>query len=126
MTKIIITLLAVVLPFSLFNKEKLKHLSGLTGPSLLLFRLYAVSISALLVNYGFGLMHAHAQHFPLAAVIVGIVSNGGATALLVKQHFIEQSNTSLSSIYSIAFFGFVTAGLLLAVFFQQIVLRPLW
>ena len=50
MTKIIITLLAVVLPFSLFNKEKLKHLSGLTGPSLLLFRLYAVAISALLVN----------------------------------------------------------------------------
>ena len=124
--KIIVTLVAVVLPFGLFNQQKLKHLSGLSGPSLLVFRLYAVAIAALLVNYGFGFTQAQAMHFPMAAVIVGVISNGGATAVLVKQSLTEQSKVVLSNNYSITFFGLITMGLLLALFFQQTALRPMW
>jgi hypothetical protein len=124
--KITISILAVVLPFAVAKENSMKKMTTLSGQSRLLFRLYAVAIVSLLVNYVFGASQAYHQQFPWAAVIVGIVSNGGAAALLVKEKYINKGQAIMASPLSIGVFSSITIGLLLSVAFPAYSIRFLW
>lgn len=109
--KILITMIAVVLPFMFRPAASLAAYLGIessAGLNPMLFRLYAVSIFSLLVGYGGGIWRAEYGVFPWVVAIVGVVSNSGATAVLLvhgrrKKRWI-----------GVMFFGGIAAGLMLA------------
>lgn len=82
--KIIYSIICLIIPFLFFNKTKLEKLTASTMQSVALFRLYGVAILALLVAYCFGLYQTLQDVFPLSAVWMGVMSNLGASAVLVK------------------------------------------
>ncbi len=82
--KIIVTAIAVCLPFLAFSQQILSSSLQISTQSALLFRLYGVAILALLVCYSFGLQQALLGEFPWAIVATGVVSNGGASVLLIS------------------------------------------
>ena len=81
--KISVSLFALVVPFLLFPATRLEKLTGVQNSDGTFFRLYGMAILALLVAYGFGLHMALNGRFPDFAVVTGIVSNLGASAVLV-------------------------------------------
>ncbi len=81
--KIAVSLVFLVIPFLFFSTQKLATITGVQSKSANLFRLYGWAIVALLVGYGFGLSEALAGSYPLPMVVMGIVSNGGATVILL-------------------------------------------
>ncbi|MEM9371504.1 MAG: hypothetical protein AAGA26_10135, partial [Pseudomonadota bacterium] len=80
--KIIVTVFGVVLPFLAFSPEFVERLTGWRVEPVLL-RLYGIAIAALLVGYGYGLMEVLGGWYPDGTVMMGLVSNGGATAALL-------------------------------------------
>ncbi len=83
--KIAGTALFVGLPFLLVPGPRLVALLKIEGaePALPLIRLYGWAVIALLVGYSFGFSWVTGDTFPIGVVTMGLVSNGGATVLLV-------------------------------------------
>ena len=81
--KITISIVFLVLPLLFAPAVRLAPVFGIgeTG-GLAIFRLYGVAITALLVGYGYGLASALSGDFPSGPVMMGIVSNTGAAAIL--------------------------------------------
>ena len=69
--KIAVSVVFLVLPLLLFSKDKLAGLFRAFAPSPILFRLYGVAISALLVAYGSGLTKTLGGTFPHTIVLMG-------------------------------------------------------
>jgi uncharacterized membrane-anchored protein YitT (DUF2179 family) len=82
--KIIITFILVAVPFLFFPVERLNKLTAITAHGATFYRLYGVAILALLVGYAGAFPLLWQDVFPWAVVIMGIVSNIGATFVLVK------------------------------------------
>ncbi len=80
--KILGTMITAALPFLLLPEAKLGKLTGIAGGGKTVFRLYGMAIVALNVGYCFGFPLIAAGVFPTAVVVVGLVSNGGAAAIL--------------------------------------------
>ena len=81
--KIALTVLAWCIPLLLFPSSLLERL-GFPSPSPEVFvRLLGMAYSALVLGYWFGLQQVRQGAYPMATVWVGILSNGGACALLV-------------------------------------------
>lgn len=85
LAKIAGTALFVGLPFLLIPAPRLIGLLQIEGaePALPLIRLYGWAVVALLVGYSFGFSWNTGAVFPTGVVTMGLVSNAGATALLV-------------------------------------------
>jgi len=103
--KIAVSLVFLVVPFLFFPARKLAGISGVHAESALFFRLYGWAIVALLVVYGWGLWEALAGRFPTVTVLMGIVSNGSATVVLLL------SGASRRRVLPIAIFGGIAVGL---------------
>lgn len=82
--KISVSLVLLVFPFLLASQERLERLTGTTAASPLFFRLYGVAISALLVGYAFAFPTLQAGQFPWSVAIMGAISNGGGSYLVLK------------------------------------------
>jgi len=85
LAKIAGTALFVGLPFLLLPTKKLVTLLKIEGSeaAVPLIRLYGWAVIALLVGYSFGFSWVTRDVFPIGVVTMGLVSNAGATALLV-------------------------------------------
>ena len=85
LAKIAGTALFVGLPFLLLPTAKLVKLLEIEGAeaALPLIRLYGWAVIALLVGYSFGFSWVSRDVFPIGVVTMGLVSNAGATLLLV-------------------------------------------
>ncbi len=80
--KTAVTLLFVALPFFFLSADTLSQL--LAAPvSVAMARLYAMAVLALLVGYGFGLAENLQGRLPTGTLWMGLVSNAGATALIL-------------------------------------------
>lgn len=77
--KIVVTALTVSLPFLFLPGKDLQARFQVGAEALPLARLYGVAVTALLVGYAGGFAPAQAGVFPWAVVMMGIVSNLGAT-----------------------------------------------
>lgn len=80
--KIMVTVVLVTGPFLLLPRHRLETMTGVPAASAILFRLYGMAATALLVGYGVGLWQSMNGVFPWAAVLMGIVSNVGAAGIL--------------------------------------------
>lgn len=112
--KIIVTLIVVVYPTFLRPVEALNKSFGtdLTDPYL--FRIYGVAISALLVAYAYGIFLAQSGVFPWGIVLMGLVSNGGASAVMLVLAGWEKQRAG------ILLFGGIFCALLVAVVLELI------
>jgi len=117
--KITITVFAVVIPYLKHEPQGLAKEHGLEGNSSLVFRLYGVAITALLVNYCFGAYQLVGGTFPQAAIWVGIVSNIGASIVLFSEKNRAESQASIASSKAIITFGLIGFGLIFAVVFPS-------
>lgn len=81
--KIAVTALGVSVPLLLFPAARVQALFQIGGDAMPLARLYGVAVTALLVGYASGFAPAAAGVFPWGVVVMGIVSNAGATAMLI-------------------------------------------
>lgn len=106
--KIAVTLVAVALPMLLLPHKTIERLSALRSEPPLLFRLYGAAVLALLVGYSGGYMQVQSSEFPTAVVIMGLVSNGAATLILLRAPRVRWKPIA------IAFFASITAGLAIA------------
>lgn len=81
--KIAITIGLLAVPFLLLPKQRLEKFVRLSGESAILFRLYGMAMLALAVAYLGGVWTVQQGIFPWTVVLMGLVSNGGATVLLL-------------------------------------------
>lgn len=81
-TKIVITVLIWALPLLLFPKDLLVCLGFPAAEPEIFLRLLGMAYAALVVSYVLGFSRARRNDYPVEAVWVGIVSNGGATVVL--------------------------------------------
>lgn len=117
--KIFVTALAISIPFLFFSNKKLAEITQVQATTPTLFRLYGVAVTALLVAYGFGLNDSLDGNFPMYAVVMGIVSNGGGVIVLLK------SGAWSRSLFLTAFFAAIAILLLLAIAMQDLALKQL-
>ncbi len=85
LAKIAGTALFVGLPFLLIPAPRLIGILQIEGAeaALPLIRLYGWAVVALLVGYSFGFSWMTGSVFPIGVVTMGLVSNAGASVLLV-------------------------------------------
>lgn len=109
--KITVTLLIASLPMLVLPAPRLMQLFQIGAEAVPLARLYGVAVTALLVGYASGFAPAAAGIFPWGVVIMGIVSNAGATMTLLV------TGAWRRSIASPIVFGFIAAALIVAALF---------
>lgn len=117
--KILITVIFVALPLFLAPKPLLEKIFQVQASHSGLFKLYGVAICALLAGYSYGLYLASIQQFPTGAVIMGMVSNLGAAAILLRLPKTSNTITNWLTIISGLVFGAIGVGLAIAMLFQD-------
>ncbi len=80
--KILVTAAFMAIPFLTFSTKRLAGTMGITGGGEVLFRLYGIALIALLAGYGSAFPLLARNEFPWGIVVMGIISNGGAAAIL--------------------------------------------
>ena len=118
--KVAVTALMVCGPFLFFSREKLSAVLQFAVTNSILFRLYGVAILALLVSYGFGIVQTFYGEFPWSSVIVGIVSNAGATIVLTSIRAGRKNQLSA------AFFGGLALLLMLSALWPEFAMTNLF
>lgn len=106
--KIVVTAFASAIPFLILSPTRLAALAGVGVEAAPLFRLYGVAITALLVGYASGFWFIAQGIFPWGVVLMGIVSNGGATLALIL------TGASQRALPMVIFLGGVTVALVAA------------
>lgn len=81
--KVVGTAATTALPFLVSPARDLTAMTGVGAEGVTLIRLYGVAILALLVGYASGFWFLSKGDFPWAVVLMGIVSNAGAVAVLI-------------------------------------------
>ncbi|WP_109355486.1 hypothetical protein [Sphingorhabdus sp. EL138] len=116
--KIIFSLGTLVLPFLILPADRVADMLG-TEPMPLLYKLYGVGISAILVGYASAIPAAQRGELPSGILLMGLVSNaGGALTLFAFQ--VEGVAAILGGVFAGIAFALLTA--LLA---PQVMLRSL-
>lgn len=111
--KIVITILCLAGPFLFLAREKLEKLTRVRADASTFFRLYGMAMLALAFAYMSGVWTVTQGIFPWAIVAMGVLSNGGATAVLL----VLGDRTAKRSIAPV--FGGITLGLLLCAAFPD-------
>ncbi|MEM1156418.1 MAG: hypothetical protein AAGI44_19965 [Pseudomonadota bacterium] len=118
--KIVITTLLWALPFLLAPTNVLQLLMGAVPEPIFNLRLLGWAYVALITGYIGGLLQARGGVMPLQIIAMGLVSNGGAS-LLVLGHLVWGTGADLRGIpafltwFSGIALALITMGLLLAV-----------
>lgn len=120
--KIGVTAVAVLIPLLIAPGAWLAKVFGGRGGPVVVYRLYGVTIAALLVGYGFGVRPAMAGVFPMAIVTMGLVSNTGALVILLGSKARRKPLIRLAAV----FFAAIAAGLAFALVAPELALSPLW
>ncbi len=120
LTKIIVTAALVAVPFLALPVQRLTPLTGGNASSPALYRLYGVATIALLTVYGFGILGAEMGVMPWGTVLAGIVSNLGASIVLVS------TGTSNKMRAPSLFFGGIAALLMLSTLAPDVALTRAW
>ncbi len=81
--KVIVSIVIVAIPFLFLPKEKLEKAMSLEAKNTTMFRLYGVATLALIVAYSYGIVHVESGVFPWGVTLMGMVSNLGATVVLL-------------------------------------------
>jgi len=118
--KMSVTLLAVVIPFLFFPKPTLDRTVGFGAPDGVFYRLYGVAVLALLVAYGVGYVQVQEGIYPEGVVWMGLVSNGGATLVLILM-----GQARKTPVFT-AFFAAIAVGFAAAVLQPAAVMAPLF
>ena len=119
LSKIVGTLFTVGLPLLLLPIETLDRFAGLRSEHGTLYRLYGIAIMALLVGYSGGVFQAQAGQFPSGVVHMGLVSNAGATVILLLSKVPGLVKSSA------VFFGLISLGLLAALLYPEVAMQTL-
>ncbi len=106
--KIAVTLPFVALPFLFMQKARLGAVMSVDAHKTTFFRLYGVAMIALLTGYGGGIWLLFNNIFPWGVLMMGVVSNGGASFILFKTGAASRNK------FLTGFFIAVTLGLLIA------------
>ncbi len=109
--KIVITIGSLTGPFLLLPKRKLESFTRISSDTPIFFRLYGMAMLALTIAYMGGVWSVQQGAFPWIIVTMGLVSNGGATAILL---FLGDRR---SRRFIAPVFGGITLGLLLCALF---------
>ena len=117
--KIIVTLLTVVLPVAVLSKNRLAALFGFGDAQDGFYRIYGVAILALLFGYYTGIDLANNGVFPEKILWMGIVSNLGATLVLLFGKFSKRNWPA------IAFFGSIAFALIFMLLSPDLAMRTL-
>lgn len=115
--KIIVTLIFVSGPFLLLPKDRLEAMTGAQVQSAALFRLYGMAATALLFGYGTGLWQGLQGNYPWGIILMGLVSNGGAAAILI--------GTGPKQRPMAALFGGIAVALILSALFPTQSIAPI-
>ena len=118
--KIVVTATTVVVPFLVLSPARLAALTDAAPSAPGLYRLYGVALLALLVAYGSGIAASEVGVFPHGVVLMGIVSNAGATAVVLAFGARGLSRTLA------VFFGTVAALLLLFLLVPSLAAARAW
>ncbi len=120
--KIVGTGLFVGLPFLLIPGPRLISLLQIEGaePALPLIRLYGWAVIALLVGYSFGFSWVTSDEFPTGVVTMGLVSNAGATVLLIATGAWRRARTMT------VFLGLIASALTLAISNPILMMARVW
>ena len=89
--KVTVTMAFVAGPFLLLSKQAIEARLSITASNSGLFRLYGVAMLALTTAYSGGIWQITQNVFPLPIVLMGIVSNLGATIALLSTGFWKSS-----------------------------------
>jgi len=119
-TKIVVTLIFVCLPFGFFQKEKLDQMAGFGSPTVAFYRLYAVAITALVVAYAGGFLQTLAGVYPSQIVAMGLASNLGAAMVMIGTGYARQQPLLT------AFFGAVGIGFVGSAVFSDVVMTTVF
>ena len=125
--KIAVTLIFVILPFLTQPLSVNADRYGVTAKSALIFELYCAALIALLVNYSFGFYDTLNSVYPRTVVIVGVVSNIGASIALFKARG-KTKHSIPDNANWIAISTFLTIGVLFAtsLVWQSTFMHPLY
>lgn len=118
--KIVVTFVGVLVPMLVVSPARLERLCGVGPMALVPARLYAAALAALLVGYGFGLVGATTGRLPWGVVAMGLVSNGGAAAVLLGL------GTSARHRGAGVLFGLIGAALAAALLWPEWFVTPLF
>ena len=117
--KIFISLIFVALPMLVLPEKKIQALMKLPVSNVIVYRLYGMAILALLVGYGSGLMSALEGQFNPGVVLMGIVSNIGASVIMLSTGYWKMQRALW------AFFTTIGLLLLTSFIFTDQMLAPL-
>ncbi|MEO9895271.1 MAG: hypothetical protein ABJD13_03295 [Paracoccaceae bacterium] len=117
--KIVVTLVLVALPFLVLPVERLNKATGVSASSTTFYRLYGVAVLALLIGYAGAFPLLRQGTFPWAVVFMGIVSNTGATFVLIKGGSLACKRGFVMT------YGAIALALIFCAAFPQIAMQPL-
>ncbi|MBO9464297.1 hypothetical protein J7443_03570 [Tropicibacter sp. R15_0] len=117
--KILLTLPLIGL-FGFATNARLNNLTGQWGQDPLIYRLYAVALSALLVGYLGALFAVLDLQVPWGMLWVGLVSNAGAALMIVTWSCHPRLRRSAWA------FGTIAAGLVIALIFPAQAISPVF
>ncbi|MEM1245097.1 MAG: hypothetical protein AAGK22_01935 [Acidobacteriota bacterium] len=112
--------LPVAVPMLTFSHERLDRISGFGPSHEALYRVYGMALVALLVGYGGGIVQAQSGDYPLGVLIMGLVSNAGATLVLLL------TGQAKRQLPAAVFFGLIAAGLAIALLAPEAAMAPAW
>ena len=103
--KILISLVLVSLPMLFLSEKNIQRFMKVPVSSAVVYRLYGIAILALLVGYSAGLVSALDGELNTGIVLMGIVSNLGASAIMLMNGYWKMQK--------VLWLFFTTIGLLL-------------
>lgn len=118
--KIAFTAIAAALPLLFLPAKKVAATLGVAESAAPLARLYGMALIALLVGYASGVPVAEEARMPWGVVAMGIVSNTGATSLLLTTGMAKRSP------FSAPVFGAIAVLLAAATFAPTVALSRAW
>lgn len=121
--KIGVTALTVSAPALLFSVPRVEGLLSVRISPPFLLRLYGIAITALLFGYASGLGDLYDGRFPQGILIMGLVSNAGASGTLIITGVFKQNFWLMLGALT---FGSITAGILVSLAAPGTVTTPLW
>jgi hypothetical protein len=110
--KILFTLTFTIYPLLFKSRERINGLMNIDVSKAYLYRLYGVSILAILIAYSTGIVSALNGNYPWGIVFMGLVSNGVPAFIIIKHSEFKKLKSSA------LFFGGIFSALLLSALFQ--------
>ncbi|MEO1335159.1 MAG: hypothetical protein AAFV29_05930 [Myxococcota bacterium] len=116
--KVLVTLVTIALPFIVLPKSTLDRIAGFGQPDTAFYRLYGTAVLALIVAYSGGIYQISMGIYPGAVIAMGLVSNAGATIILIATGRVAKS------LLFTLFFGAIAIGFAVAAAAPDLAMSP--